>query len=179
MIELEKVPFEEYCSPLSSTIINYSEAYLWKYIDDVIEMRFNSFTDSKGYNMADKNYDLIVVGSGMGGFLAAARIAEKGVNPQNGEPLHVALVERGPYLSGTPRPGYGVPKRRQLFTNITSEFHENGRYQMQYYPDGPGRPQYLSSLGGKRGGGRQPALASHDTGSSGNGLPGLVRDPRL
>ena len=51
--------------------------------------------------MADKNYDLIIVGSGMAGFLLAARIAEKGVNPRNGEPLHVALVERGPYLPGT------------------------------------------------------------------------------
>ena len=98
--------------------------------------------------MADKNYDLIIVGSGMAGFLLAARIAEKGVNPRNGEPLHVALVERGPYLPGTPRPGYGVPERRQLFTNITSEFHENGRYQMQYYPDGPGGPNtYPHSAG--------------------------------
>ena len=48
--------------------------------------------------MADKTYDLIIVGSGMAGFLLAARIAEKGVNPRNGEPLQVALVERGPYL---------------------------------------------------------------------------------
>jgi len=104
--------------------------------------------------MADKNYDLIIVGSGMAGFLLAARIAEKGVNPRNGEPLHVALVERGPYLPGTPRPGYGVPERRQLFTNITSEFHENGRYQMQYYPDGPGGPNtYPHSAGCVVGGG--------------------------
>ncbi len=97
--------------------------------------------------MADKNYDLIIVGSGMAGFLLAARIAEKGVNPRNGEPLHVALVERGPYLPGTPRPGYGVPERRRLFTNITSEFHEYGRYQMRYYPDGPGGPNQAQAAG--------------------------------
>ncbi|MBI2822760.1 MAG: GMC family oxidoreductase [Acidobacteria bacterium] len=90
--------------------------------------------------MAEKNYDLIVVGSGMAGFLLAARIAEKGVNPRNGEPLRVALVERGPYVKGTPKSGYGVPERRRLFTNITREFHENGRYQMQFFPDGPKGP---------------------------------------
>ncbi|MCH8818905.1 MAG: hypothetical protein IIB03_01120 [Acidobacteria bacterium] len=72
--------------------------------------------------MADENYDVIIVGSGMAGFLVAARIAEKGVNPRNGEPLNLALVERGPYLPGTPRPGYGVPLRRRLFTNITLIF---------------------------------------------------------
>ena len=90
--------------------------------------------------MADENYDVIIVGAGMAGFLVAARIAEKGVNPRNGEPLNVALVERGPYLPGTPRSGYGVPLRRQMFTQITREFHENGRYQMQYHPDGPDGP---------------------------------------
>ncbi len=77
--------------------------------------------------MADKTYDLIIVGSGMAGFLLAARIAEKGVNPRNGEPLHVALVERGPFLRGTPRPGYGVPERRRLFTNFTCVFVAYGR----------------------------------------------------
>ena len=87
--------------------------------------------------MAEKSYDLIVVGSGMAGFLVAARIAEKGVNPRNGEPLNVALVERGPYIRGTPRPGYGIAERRRMFTNITREFHEKGRYQMQFFPDGP------------------------------------------
>lgn len=90
--------------------------------------------------MAEKNYDLIVVGSGMAGFLVAARLAEKGVNPSNGEPLKIALVERGPYIRGTPHSGAGIPERRKLFTNLTREFHERGRYQMQYYPDGPRGP---------------------------------------
>jgi len=104
--------------------------------------------------MADENYDVIIVGSGMAGFLVAARIAEKGVNPRNGEPLKLALVERGPYLPGTPRSGYGVPLRRKMFTHITREFHENGRYQMQYHPEGPDGPNvFPHSAGSVMGGG--------------------------
>ena len=103
--------------------------------------------------MADKTYDLIIVGSGMAGFLLAARTAEKGVNPRNGEPLSVALIERGPYLRGTPRPGYGIPDRRRMFTNITSEFHDKGRYQMQFFPDGPGTPNTFPHAAGSLVGG--------------------------
>lgn len=104
--------------------------------------------------MAEKTYDLIVVGSGMAGFLLAARIAEKGVNQRNGEPLRVALLERGPYVRGTPKSGYGIQERRRMFTNITREFHENGRYQMQFSPDGPkGRNTFPHSAASIVGGG--------------------------
>ena len=38
--------------------------------------------------MQDQNYDLIIVGAGMAGCILAARIAENGINPRNGEPLN-------------------------------------------------------------------------------------------
>jgi succinate dehydrogenase/fumarate reductase flavoprotein subunit len=42
--------------------------------------------------MQDQNYDLIIVGAGMAGCILAARIAENGINPRNGEPLRIALL---------------------------------------------------------------------------------------
>ncbi len=75
-------------------------------------------------------YDVAVVGAGMSGIIVAAKIAEKGVHPVTGGRLRVALIERGPYLKGEPRPGYGHPVRRQMFTNVMSEFREGGRYVM-------------------------------------------------
>ncbi len=85
-------------------------------------------------------YDVAVVGAGMAGIIVAAKIAEKGVNPTTGGRLRVALLERGPYLKGEPRPGYGHPVRRRMFTNIISEFREGGRYVMGVYPKGPNGP---------------------------------------
>ena len=69
----------------------------------------------------DATYDVIIVGSGVGGSILAARIAENGVNPKNGEPLRIALLEAGPYWKGEPHPGYGVPLRRQMITNTFSD----------------------------------------------------------
>lgn len=72
--------------------------------------------------MVERPYDLVIAGAGMAGCIVAARIAEKGVNPKTGEPLRIALLDRGPYIKGEPRPGYGSPLRRQMFTNVTLDF---------------------------------------------------------
>lgn len=66
----------------------------------------------------------------MAGCILATRIAEKGIHPKSGKALKVAMLERGPYFKGDPRPGYGAPLRRRMFTNITHEFREGGRYAM-------------------------------------------------
>ena len=68
--------------------------------------------------MPQASYDVAIVGAGFSGPMLAANIAEKGVHPKTGDRLKVALVEAGPYLKGTPRPGYGHPVRRQRFTNL-------------------------------------------------------------
>src|SRR5215510_3305261 len=68
-----------------------------------------------------KNYDVIIIGSGVGGSILAAHLAAKGVNPKNGEQLRIAMLEAGPYWKGEPRPGYGIPSRRQLITNVFSD----------------------------------------------------------
>jgi choline dehydrogenase-like flavoprotein len=67
----------------------------------------------------------------MGGCIVATRLAENGVHPETGEPLRIAILERGPYFKGDqdPRPGYGIPPRRGLFTNIPLEYREP-RYTM-------------------------------------------------
>ena len=75
-------------------------------------------------------YDVLIVGGGMAGCILATRIAEHGIHPETGERLKVAMVERGPYFKGDPKPGYGIPLRRKMFTNITREFREGGRYSM-------------------------------------------------
>jgi 2-polyprenyl-6-methoxyphenol hydroxylase-like FAD-dependent oxidoreductase len=72
--------------------------------------------------MAERPYDLAIVGAGQAGCILAGHISEKGVNPENGEPLKIALLARGPYYKGGPRPGFGVPIRRQMFTNVTQGF---------------------------------------------------------
>ena len=78
--------------------------------------------------MAESNYDLAIVGAGLAGGVLAGAISQHGVNPRTGEPLRIALLELGPYLKGTPKSGYGVPLRRQLFSNVTHEFRSGGRY---------------------------------------------------
>jgi len=65
-----------------------------------------------------EQYDVVVVGAGFGGSILAARIAERGVNPRNGEKLRIALMDMGPYLKGDPHPGYGIPLRRGAFANV-------------------------------------------------------------
>ncbi len=72
--------------------------------------------------MADKPFDLAIVGAGMAGCALAGKIAENGVNPTSGEPLNIALFDRGSYFKGRPSPGYGHPLRRQMFTNVTRDF---------------------------------------------------------
>ena len=69
----------------------------------------------------DAVYDVIIVGAGMAGCILAAKLIKRGINPRTGEPLRIALIEAGPYLGGPARPGYGIPLRRQIFTNIRSE----------------------------------------------------------
>ncbi len=59
-----------------------------------------------------KEFDLVIVGAGMAGCILAARIAEKGVNPGNGDKLRIALIEAGPYLERKKNPGYGDPRWR-------------------------------------------------------------------
>ena len=81
--------------------------------------------------MAETSYDLIVTGAGTGGgIIMAARMAQKGVHPTTGEPLKVALLDLGPYFGGRPRPGYGVPGRRHMSTNVRSDFQ--GRYRTRW-----------------------------------------------
>jgi choline dehydrogenase-like flavoprotein len=83
-----------------------------------------------------KNYDLLIVGAGMAGSILAARIAEKGVHPGTGDRLKVGLLEWGPYLKGNPRPGYGHPLRRGMFTNLTHDFRLRNHFST---PWGTGR----------------------------------------
>jgi choline dehydrogenase-like flavoprotein len=65
-----------------------------------------------------RNYDVVIVGGGTAGCVLAAKISEKGVNPETGGKLKIAMIEAGAYLKGDPKPGYGVPLRRQSYTNI-------------------------------------------------------------
>jgi choline dehydrogenase-like flavoprotein len=76
--------------------------------------------------MADQPYDLVILGAGQAGCTLAGKIAEHGVNPTTGEPLRIALLDRGPYFKGKPNPGYGHPVRRQMFTNVSLDFR--GKY---------------------------------------------------
>ncbi|MEE8348895.1 MAG: GMC family oxidoreductase [Acidobacteriota bacterium] len=70
--------------------------------------------------MADKTYDIAIVGAGFSGPILAANIAEKGVRPGTGDQLRIALIEAGPHMEGTHRPGYGSPARRQRITNLVA-----------------------------------------------------------
>ncbi len=79
--------------------------------------------------MAERPYDLAIVGAGQAGCAVAGKIAESGINSTNGEPLRIVLLDRGPYFRGKPSPGYGAPLRRQMFTNISQDFR--GRYAFQ------------------------------------------------
>ena len=72
-------------------------------------------------NRTVEQYDVIIVGAGTAGCIIAAHLAERGVRARDGEPLKIAMIEAGPYLSGKLRPGYGDPVRRAMFTNIASQ----------------------------------------------------------
>ena len=74
--------------------------------------------------MADKKYDVAIVGAGFSGPILAAKISEKGVNPRNGDRLRIAMIDAGPYYQGSPRPGYGSPLKRRVFTNLEDEYEE-------------------------------------------------------
>jgi len=76
--------------------------------------------------VAERPFDVAIVGAGQAGCTLAGKIAEKGVNPLTGDPLRIAVFDRGPYLRGKSNPGYGSPERRRLFTNISQDFV--GRY---------------------------------------------------
>ena len=71
--------------------------------------------------MADKTYDVAIVGAGFSGPILAANIAEKGVKPGTGERLRIALIEAGPHMEGAHRPGYGAPARRERITNLVGQ----------------------------------------------------------
>ncbi|MCZ6484836.1 MAG: GMC family oxidoreductase N-terminal domain-containing protein [Acidobacteria bacterium] len=75
--------------------------------------------------MAVKEYDLIVVGAGTAGIIAAARIAEAGINPTTGDKLRIGLIDAGAQLfEGERRAGYGHPNRRRLMPQISWEEFE-------------------------------------------------------
>ena len=87
-------------------------------------------------------YDVIIVGAGFAGSIVAAKIAQKGVNPSNGERLKVALIEGGHYYKGRPQWGYGTPLRRQMFTHIPQDMMQGDRSSR--YVDG----QRFKGVGG-------------------------------
>ena len=67
-----------------------------------------------------RNYDVVIVGGGTAGCILAAKISERGINPETGNRLKIAVIEAGAYLKGDPKPGYGIPLRRRMYANIQS-----------------------------------------------------------
>ncbi len=80
--------------------------------------------------LQDEEFDVIVAGAGMGGAIAAARIAQFGVNPRNGEKLKIALFEWGPYYKGDALRGYGIAGRRGAFDGMPYELER--RYMLPW-----------------------------------------------
>lgn len=74
--------------------------------------------------MPQKNYDLVIVGAGFSGPILAAKISEKGLHPETGKRLRMALIDAGPYYKAPARPGFGAPVRRQAFTNLEDGHQE-------------------------------------------------------
>ena len=71
--------------------------------------------------MANEYYDAVVVGGGTAGCIVAGRLAERGVNPQTGDRLKIAMIEGGSdWTIRDPgiRPGYGYPIRRKMVANM-------------------------------------------------------------
>jgi len=77
--------------------------------------------------LQEKSYDVIVVGAGFAGSIVAAKVANQGINPSNGELLKIALIEGGPYYKGRPKWGYGHPLRRRMFTHIPHDMRQGDR----------------------------------------------------
>ncbi len=90
-----------------------------------------------------KNCDVVIVGGGTAGCILAAAISEKGIDPETGEKLRIAVIEAGAYLKGNPRPGYGIPLRRQMYTNIPRDIKFGRNFVT---PAGRGRGVGGSSL---------------------------------
>ena len=82
-----------------------------------------------GSESGNEQFDVIVVGAGVGGCIIAARLAQVGVNPRNGEPLKIALLEWGPYHKGDPVRGYGIPGRRASYDGMP---YEDRRYWLPW-----------------------------------------------
>ena len=112
--------------------------------------------------MPESQYDVAIIGAGFSGPILAANIAEKGVHPATRDRLKIALIEAGPYLKGAPRPGYGIPLRRQRFTNM------RGQDPAFHWEDG----------GAKIVGGKFTALASLGISSLSHRLRPLARGNR-
>ena len=86
--------------------------------------------------MADQPYDVAIVGAGQAGCTLAGKIAEKGVNPTTGEPLKMAVFDRGTYFKGKGMPGYGHPVRRHMFTNVSLDHGRRYSYRTGLRPGG-------------------------------------------
>ena len=82
--------------------------------------------------MQDTGYDVAIIGAGFSGSILAAKIAENGVNPGNGEPLRIALIDAGPYFRADTRPGYGSPLRRKVVTNLEDGSLRNYEWEDPY-----------------------------------------------
>ena len=109
--------------------------------------------------LKDKRYDVIVVGAGFAGAIVAAKLAQEGLNPANGERLRIALIEGGPYYKGKPNWGYGTASRRQMFTHIPQDMRQPNH----------GRPD-CRRPGVQRGGRRFGLLGRKGTSSRRQGL---------
>jgi len=90
-----------------------------------------------------RNYDVVIVGGGTAGCILAAKLSEKGVNPATGQRLRIAVIEAGAYLRGEPKPGHGIPLRRQMYTNIPQDIRFGRNFVT---PQGRGRGVGGSSL---------------------------------
>jgi choline dehydrogenase-like flavoprotein len=90
-----------------------------------------------------KNYDVVIVGGGTAGCILAAKLSEGGVDPETGKRLKIGVIEAGAYLRGDPKPGYGIPLRRQMYTNIPKDIKFGRSYVT---PHGRGRGVGGSSL---------------------------------
>ncbi|CAN5774145.1 hypothetical protein BH18ACI4_BH18ACI4_00480 [soil metagenome] len=90
-----------------------------------------------------RDYDVVIVGGGTAGCILAAKLSEKAVNTATGQRLRIAVIEAGAYLRGEPKPGYGIPLRRRMYTNIPQDIKFGRNF---ITPQGRGRGVGGSSL---------------------------------